>query len=602
MNPIRFLMVILLLVWSGCVSSVHVEKGNQSYQSKNYIQAAEYYERALQEEPDSSDRDDVREKLEKAKVLITDDVIGRYGVITLSDRNNLNRIDFQIEKIREVVKWDDRQQRMKQEIDRLKQTREKAVADRNAKNQEFEQLIQTLNRKIAGFDMAGAQKTFEQAGSTGVISPKIDSYNDLINKLIRLMNEYNKSLSSGNADNAIANLMAYKTLSPDPVEFDRAPNREYLIKLLDDEFTRLISNNKWRAALEKLSSIPISELKEKYAFIRIDGSDYYYKKAQEAQNNSQINLAYLYAVQSAILDESNFNNHLLLRDTQDFVEKSIHRNIAISTFESPSTDIDSGRQCSESLISLLYKSLPYGINILEREKIDMILKEHKDQKESEVAQNILNADLIISGSVSLFNVESTIEKRNSTARVVVGEDISENPEFTQMVKTMGADTSKWPSVPPKTIKTPRYEVVGYTKGTGKLKGFAKATVRVFNTRKGTIEFIKEFDSNVEYASEFQDEVKDAGIESKAMKLPTETEIKVTLRNDLVGQIGAVINKLFENQENRFYTQANMYMDRQEIENSHQPLAQGYFYCVKEKLLDSKEVCKKIDGLVRQVIE
>jgi len=578
--------------------SVNMEKGNEFYQSKDYIKAAEYYEKAMLE--DGSDQSDVKERLENAKIVITNDVITQYGYASMTDQQDMNQIDIHIAKIRGLIKWDDRQQRMKQEIDRLSQNKDRLVMETQAKSKEFDRLIQAVNQHIAVFDMDNAKNTFQKAMSTGVFSPIIDQYIGLIGKLINLLNEYSRNLSLANADNAVSNLMSYRDLSPAPVEFSRIPNKEYLITLLDSEITRLITDNKWRRAWEKMSLINLPELNEKYSFIKINGSDYYYKKAQEAFHNNHINLSYLYAVQSSRLDESNFNNHLILRDTQDFVDKSIHRNIAISTFEPPSTDIDVGKQFSDSLISQLYKTLPYGINILEREKIDMAIKEQ--QQGSTVSSNILNADLIITGTVSLFKVESTIEKRNSSAKVSVGEDISENPEFAQMVRMLGPDTQKWPSVPPKVIKTPRYEIVNYTKGTGKLKGFAKATVRVFDTQKGTIEFIREFDSNVEYASDFQDEVKDAGIESIPMKLPTETETKESLRSDLVRQIAAIVNKLFENQENRFFNLANLYMERQEIESSHAPLAQGYYYCVKENLFKTKPVCGKMDELIKQLVE
>ncbi len=598
MNLKQCLTIVLLLVMAGCMPSVNMEKGNEFYQSKDYIKAAEYYEKAMLE--DGSDQSDVKERLENAKIVITNDVITQYGYASMTDQQDMNQIDIHIAKIRGLIKWDDRQQRMKQEIDRLSQNKDRLVMETQAKSKEFDRLIQAVNQHIAVFDMDNAKNTFQKAMSTGVFSPIIDQYIGLIGKLINLLNEYSRNLSLANADNAVSNLMSYRDLSPAPVEFSRIPNKEYLITLLDSEITRLITDNKWRRAWEKMSLINLPELNEKYSFIKINGSDYYYKKAQEAFHNNHINLSYLYAVQSSRLDESNFNNHLILRDTQDFVDKSIHRNIAISTFEPPSTDIDVGKQFSDSLISQLYKTLPYGINILEREKIDMAIKEQ--QQGSTVSSNILNADLIITGTVSLFKVESTIEKRNSSAKVSVGEDISENPEFAQMVRMLGPDTQKWPSVPPKVIKTPRYEIVNYTKGTGKLKGFAKATVRVFDTQKGTIEFIREFDSNVEYASDFQDEVKDAGIESIPMKLPTETETKESLRSDLVRQIAAIVNKLFENQENRFFNLANLYMERQEIESSHAPLAQGYYYCVKENLFKTKPVCGKMDELIKQLVE
>jgi tetratricopeptide (TPR) repeat protein len=600
MNSKQCVWVVLLLVLAGCTASINVEKGNELYQSKNYIKAAEHYERAILESPGTSDQSDAKERLENTKILITNDVVAKYGYASLADKEDMQRIDIQIDKIKEVLKWDDRKQRMKLEIDRLNEIKDGIVMTMKSKDEEFNQLIKTVNQNIAVFKLDNARKTFKQALEIGTKSTQTDHYNDIIAKLTNIINEYNHNLSTGNADKVISNLTAYKDLSPLPVELNHIPNKDVLITLLDNEINRLITDNKWIRARQKLSLIHMPELDEKISFIKVTGSNYYHKKAKLAFNSSQISLAYLYAVQSSILDESNFNNSLILRDSQDFVDRSIHRNIAISTFESPSTDIDVGRQFSDSLISQLYKTLPYGVSILEREKIDIAIKEQ--QKGANAANNIQNADLIITGTVSLFKVESTIDKRNSSAKVTVGEDIAENPEFAQMAKILGLDTNKWPSIPPKVIKTPRYEIVNYTKGTVKIKGFAKAAVRVFDTQKGTIEFIREFNTNVEYTSDFQDEIKDAGIESIPLKLPSETEAKESLRSDLVKQIATVVNKLFENQETQFYNLANLSIDRQEITSSYTPLAQCYFYCMKENLFKTKPVCGKIDELIRQVIE
>ena len=381
------------------------------------------------------------------KYLITNDVLAQYGYESLADKEDIQRIDIQIDKIKEVLKWDDRQQRMKLEIDRLNDIKDGIVMARKSKDEEFNKLLQTVNQNIAAFQLDNARKTYILLQENGTKSPQTDHYIDLIAKLTGIMNEYNNNLSTANADNVISNLTAYKDLSPLPVELNRIPNKDALITLLENEISRLVTDNKWIRARQRLFLFHLPELDEKFSFIKVTGSNYYQKKAQSAYSSSNINLAYLYAVQSSMLDESNFNNSLILRDSQDIVEKNIHRNIAISTFESPSTDIDVGRQFSDSLISQLYKTLPYGISILEREKIDIAIKEQ--QKGVNTPNNIQNADLIITGTVSLFKVESTIDKRNSSAKVTIGEDIAENPEFAQMAKVFGPNTEKWPSIPPK---------------------------------------------------------------------------------------------------------------------------------------------------------
>jgi len=600
MNSKQCVLIFLFLVSAGCTASINVEKGNEFYQLKNYIKAAEYYQSAILENPGSSSQNDIKERLENTKIFISNDILTQYGHASLTDKEDIQQIDTRIDKIKETQKWDDSQHRMKSEIDKLNDLKDKVETERKSKAEEYNRLIQTVNKNIAAFKLDLAKKIYNESLEIAPPSSQNNNYVELFNKLTRALNEYNNYLSTSYIDKVVSSLHTYKDLSPLPVDFNQVPNKEALVALLDSEINRLISDNKWMKAWQKASLVNLPEMQEQIATIKVNGSNYYQKKAQTAYNGSNFSLSYLYAVLSSILDETNFNNSLILRDSQDYIEKNIHRNIAISTFESPSTDIDVGRQFSDSLISQLYKTLPYGISILEREKIDIAIKEQ--QKGAPASNNILGADLIITGTVSLFKVESTIDKRNSTAKVTVGEDVAENPEYAQMVKTYGPHTKNWPNVPPKVIKTPRYQIVTYTKGTGKIQGFSKAAVRVFDTQKGTIEFIREFNANVEYNSDFQDEVKDAGIDSIPMKLPSETEAKENLRNDLVKQIASIVNKLFENQETQFFNLANLYIDRQEITRSYTPLAQGYLYCTKENLFKTKPVCGKIDELIRLVIE
>jgi TolB-like protein len=288
--------------------------------------------------------------------------------------------------------------------------------------------------------------------------------------------------------------------------------------------------------------------------------------------------------------------------------------IAVASFDSPSNDPDSGKQFSDSLISYLYQVLPYGINILERDKIDFVLKERGSEAKS--IGELLGVDLIITGTVSLYTVDRVVDERVATVRVKIGEETVLNPEFEQMLnfygpdmsrwpqkmaQIHGEDSSQWPRIPPRTVRRDQHQLMKYTKGTAQVKGFAKVSIRIFDTAKGTITFVKDFDATVVRTSEFQDEVQEANIPYIPMNLPTDTEIKEEMRKSIVTEVGKIVRSSFENREHRFLNQANFHLDRLEFDAAFEPLAEGYLYCLRDAIAPENEACVKMRGLIDMLV-
>lgn len=156
------------------------------------------------------------------------------------------------------------------------------------------------------------------------------------------------------------------------------------------------------------------------------------------------------------------------------------------------------------------------------------------------AGQLLGVDLMVTGGVSLFRVDTNIDKRTATANIKVGDEMGPNPEYQQMMNAYGTNPQTWPHVPPMMIPRDRMQIMNYTRGTAETRGFAKVSVRIFDTDKGAISFVKDFDANLGFETEFQDEVKEAGIEYKLMRLPSETEVKEQMRREIVAQVAEVV--------------------------------------------------------------
>jgi hypothetical protein len=269
------------------------------------------------------------------------------------------------------------------------------------------------------------------------------------------------------------------------------------------------------------------------------------------------------------------------RDTRDKVLDMVQKYIAIPAFGSPQDNPDVGVQFSDALISYLFRILPYGINIVERGKIDMLMAEHK-REFAEVA-NILKVDLIVTGNVSLLTIDRQDTKGQNTVRVPIGEKLEVNPEYEVYIQTHDPKSPNPGTPPRKTIKVKEYGTFTINKGRTTIKGFSSVAVRIFNTSKGRITYAQEFNANYQAADDYQDGLDLAGIESDPLELPSDTEIKEKLRNQIVQQLADVIQAQFEKRERTFMQTATYHISRREMKPAIDELAKGFLYCVKAKV-------------------
>lgn len=315
------------------------------------------------------------------------------------------------------------------------------------------------------------------------------------------------------------------------------------------------------------------------ASVRRRGAPFYLQQAQRRLEEGDTSRAYLEAVKGVELDEALPGMFEMHRDTRDHVLENVQKYIAIPAFDASSSNPDAGTQFSDALISYLFRILPYGINIVERGKIDILMQEHK-REFSQVA-TILNVDLIVTGNVSLLKVDRQDNQRQSTVRVPVGERSEINPEYEVFIKTSSAKSGETP--PPKTIKVKEYGNFTINKGSTIVKGFANVAVRIFDTSKGRITYAQEFNANYQASDNYQDALELAGIEGDPLVIPTDTEVKEKLRSQIVKQLADVIQKQFEKRERHFLETADYYKSRKEDHLAIQQLARGFLYCVKAKV-------------------
>ena len=577
-------MIFLIIQIQGCVTPPSVKRGDDFLAKKNYQKAISAYKTGLSKTNDPALKKTIKKKIVSIKSILTDNcladaeaVYNRQEKITVPAINNVIGI------LKQCSKWDDKK-RIAGKIHVYRQEKKKLLGS-------IKKNLQKAKKESNGYNYDQAEKLISEALS-------IDPANQNLlkeKKQIALRKDYFRKikayLDKEDLENALISFNRLSNSFSTDLTLSKFPLKDAFISLISQKVVNLKEADKWYDAYALLTKWNLPELDEKLNEVRSKGSEYYYENAKssiEFDNNHF--KGYLYCIKANELNPKDKRVFELYKNVKDHVDKSMQRYIAIGSFDPPSNDPDAGKQFSDSLISYLYRVLPYGINIMERDKIDTILKEQKS------AGDILGVNLIVTGTVSLFKVDTSIDKRTATIRVKIGEEIVENPAFMQMFKMYGKDMATWPSVPPKTIKKENHQLLNYTKGTAQLKGFAKVSVRIFDTKKGAITFVKDFDASAVASCEFQDEVKEAGIPYVPMSLPTNTEIKEQMRKKIVSEIAKIVQASFENREIRFLNQVNFFIDRREHEAALKPLATGHLYCILDNIKPDNKAFVEIKRL------
>ncbi len=561
--------------------------GDESLQAEEYLEAVRHYETALSEATDSSSRKTITDKLDQAKVLLVDEYLDRAETALDAGSTKIAGIERAIVILEQVARYDDSQQRIADRLQRYRDKKQSTIAINRDVTAQSQQLI-------GQFKFEEARKELEKILSSDPNNEKLKQDLLLVLTLNKLYLEMQDALSNKELGKAIDVFQKMTDSAPVPLRFADLPERTDFVKLIISQSNSLQRQNHWWDAYLFLSKWDVDELQDELKQVRIKGAAWYSQQTRNLIKKDEIFKGYLLIDRAIQLDGKNPDIFAQHRMAGDMVDRSMQSNIAVASFDSPSNDPDAGRQFSDSLISYLYEVFPYGINILEREKIDLIKKEHTE--EEDLAQ-ILGVDLMVTGTVSLFKVDKNVDERTATVKIKVNEEI----DYDKMISLFGSDRQNWPTKESQMPKKVNYENISYKKGKAELQGFSKVSVRIFDTSKGAIAFVRDYEGNVNYTSDFQDEVLDANILYKPIDLPAETEAKEKMRKEIVTQIGKVVQASFENRETRFLNQARFYIGRKEYQRALRPIAEGYLYCTKANGMDLQS-CSEIRRLADELIK
>ncbi len=616
----RLILAVILVastVLVGCIPT-ETSKTDKDLAPVDYLKAVEHYDKVLyeaiaKEREAIAFRKETEKKFSQAKIVLVSDYLNRAAVLAANNEKNCSvALGEAISHLESIKKWDDKDSRLDGMLAQYQEEKAELDAD-----------LARLEEQFTGYRFGEAGQTVLKLLAKRPANKELLEKKELITKLNAAYTTFQQQLTAGELKKAHDTGLALAKILPSNMDFNKSAARSDLIAAIKAEAQALTDKKEYVAAIDFLKQFELSEFdqliteaieakaklltqEKKYsaavAFlkqfeppqfdnlidkIRTTGSNDYYSRALQEDTAGNTYLSYLLLKKADTFqnastaakkkDNVRFN---LQKKNDDFVDQALQEYIAIASFDSPSHDPDAGLQFSDSLTSYLYDVLPYGINILERDKIDLILKE---RKQSNNIGRMLGANLVVTGRVSLFKIETSEDKRTATAKVVTGEKVVPNPEYTRMMSQYGTDTKKWPSVPAATMVNKTHQLISYNKGTARLKGFAKVSVRIFDTSKSAISFVKDYPAAIEDVSEFQDEVKAANIPYIPKKLMSSIEAKAAMRNEIVAAIGKVVQSSFNQRERRFLEQAKHMLQRREKQKAVESLAKGYHYCMRDRI-------------------
>lgn len=574
-------LLVFLLLFIGCGAPLELKKGDDLYSKGNAIEALTYYEIALKKAQTESQRSEISDAIEETKTKIVDNILHEASLAYHeSTPPAIPSIEKAVSILDQGLAYDDKVKRLAGKIQEYN-IEEQEILSSVAKS------IKKAKALASKGELLEARSVLEKAQS---IHPFCEQLRDQVAHLESFIEKQKRQylvqidelLTNGEVKKADDMLKKLAFIAPDyprleALQAEIANGRK---KQLLDNMPPLTSQNKYYTAFRLLVASGYEGLDSHIDHISALGGQYYYDKAKAYSDSGDIILAYVAVVKAKELLPNDVRIFQLLIKLEDILEKEIQKYIAILTFGAPANDPDAGKLFSGALMSSLFKKLPYGINIVEGENIDLLEKEKALDLQN--LGNRLGVDLMITGNVSLFKVEKRVVESMATQKMKVGEETRPNPEYNQMLQTYGKNVSKWPRQVPMTYTEEKFEIVKYKKGSVHAKAFGNVSIRIFDSKKAAIVFAKDLNGTIETSDDFQDSVPGANIPEDRLEVPSETELKGQLRDKIVQGTLDTILDIFENREERFLQWTLIHIKRKEYHEALKFLAQGYLYCKKSQ--------------------
>jgi hypothetical protein len=359
---------------------------------------------------------------------------------------------------------------------------------------------------------------------------------------------------------------------------------------LEARLNDLVKKAQYYTAYQLICDAKKPYLKQREPEIRKAGAEFYKAKAQQdlAFAGSRLPYGFFAAEKAWELNPDDDEIFKLRKDLSDKVEASVVVGINIDLFTHPEKEPDAGKEFSNALAAYLKANVPYGVTLLERSKVEDLLREVGKTNVADLASSVFSkVKLWIMGDVTTLTVDHLKDPHQGTTRIFLGNERVSNPQYLECLSQYGKEKKKWPaelrSITPEK-EVPRYDKATYNYGTEAVEGLMVVAVRTTETMSGAVKLSNTFNESFKKQDSYSDELLNADppIKGDPLEIPADNQVKQMLHEKLAQRVGVfIIENSFKNREEIFYASARSFVERREYEKAVALLAAGFFYCQKD---------------------
>lgn len=196
-------------------------------------------------------------------------------------------------------------------------------------------------------------------------------------------------------------------------------------------------------------------------------------------------------------------------------------------------------QIAAGVREYLMANIPDDVKIVEREKLDEIIRERGMNEEfgknNANVNEFESADYLIKGELLMANVVTAVKTIKNTERVVTGEEAISNPAFEAWIKEKGKRKADHPDAPPKTIMRPVTEDLALNIEEHQKDGEVSVTYRVIDSLSAEHIHSNSISKSVRVTDQAREGIHLGSFvqEPKLAELPSDREIYNTLADEVV---------------------------------------------------------------------
>ena len=342
-------------------------------------------------------------------------------------------------------------------------------------------------------------------------------------------------------------------------------------KIYFDEAVTLVNENKFYPALKRIEFIKakapaqredplFQEFIGKFCRKLMDRADKYIDK--ELWGNA---LVWYQKVES--LNPNYPDLYEKMRDVrEERIKRRIKKSIAVFDFTSPSNDKDAGRIAADKLVAHLYQKASLDLRIIERENLQNILREMQlgqsglvDVKSAQTIGKMRGIDTFIMGNVLKYLATRTDNAGTEQVKVLVDEEDVRNPEFSDWLMMHPKPSEEdMKTAPARTIKKRNYQFVSHKKGVVKVVALFDISYKLVNTATGENIFTNTIAGRLIKEDKYQDGLPVANIQQDPLEIQTESEVLGELTDQKISEMGQSVLKHFQSLEIEYYNQGQQY--------------------------------------------